>query len=61
VAAGDNPEYRDVVTVLRQIIQGLERFKDHTYSSLWHDDFEDELLENEIDEDDAIPFFTMKK
>jgi len=27
VSAGDNPEYRDVVTVLRQIRQGLERFK----------------------------------
>lgn len=27
VAAGNNPEYRDVVTVLRQIRQGLERYK----------------------------------
>ena len=27
VSAGDNPEYRDVVTVLRQVRQGLERFK----------------------------------
>src|ERR1051326_106460 len=27
VAAGNNPEYRDVLTVLRQIRQGLERYK----------------------------------
>jgi DNA repair exonuclease SbcCD ATPase subunit len=27
VPAGDNPQYRDVVIVLRQIRQGLERFK----------------------------------
>jgi len=27
VAAGNNPEYRDVVTVLRQFRQGLERYK----------------------------------
>lgn len=27
VSAGDNPEYRDFVTVLRQIRQGLDRFK----------------------------------
>jgi hypothetical protein len=35
VAAGDNPEYRDAVTVLRQIRQGLERFKatDFIFSS----------------------------
>lgn len=27
VAAGNNPEYRDALTVLRQIRQGLERYK----------------------------------
>jgi len=27
VAAGNNPEYREVLTVLRQIRQGLERYK----------------------------------
>ena len=53
VPAGDNPEYRDVLTVLRQITQGLQRFKVHnTY--LWEEDFEDELAEHSIDDDDAI-------
>jgi hypothetical protein len=27
VPAGDNPEYRDVIIVLRQLTQGLDRFK----------------------------------
>jgi len=27
VPAGDNPEYRDVIIVLRQLRQGLDRFK----------------------------------
>jgi hypothetical protein len=30
VAAGDNPEHRDVVVVLRQILQGLKRFEDYS-------------------------------
>ncbi len=29
VPAGDRPEHRDVVVVLRQIRQGLERYRDH--------------------------------
>jgi len=36
VPAGDNPEYRDVIIVLRQLMQGLNRFK---RSSLY--DYED--------------------
>lgn len=56
VAAGDNPEYRDIVTVLRQIGQALERFRTrHKY--LWDDDFDDELVENQIDDEDAVPFW----
>ncbi len=27
IAAGDNPQHRDVVLVLRQVMQGLDRFK----------------------------------
>jgi len=57
VPAGDNPEYRDVVTVLRQLLQGLQRFKRHDYKFLWSDDFEEELEDNELDEDDAKPLF----
>lgn len=61
VAAGDNPEYRDVVTILRQITQGLERFKERKGSYLWDGDFDDELMENTLDEEDATPFFTVKR
>ena len=57
IAAGDNPEYRDIITVLRQLNQGLERFKEHKSKYLWDEDFEDELLEHELDSDDATPFF----
>ena len=45
VPAGDNPEYRDVLTVLRQTLQGLQRYKVRN-SFLWSDDFEDELADN---------------
>ena|SRR5947207_216805 len=56
VAAGDNPEYRDVVTVLRQVNQGLERFRNRN-KYLWDDDFDDELTENQLDDTDAISFW----
>lgn len=32
VPAGDNPEYRDVIIVLRQLRQGLDRFKQIYFS-----------------------------
>ena len=57
VAAGDNPEYRDAVTVLRQITQALKRYREHRWKYFWDSDFDDELLENELDEEDARPFF----
>lgn len=52
VSAGDEPEYRDAVTVLRQIRQGLERFeaKDFVFTK----SFRDELLEYEIDDEEEL-------
>jgi hypothetical protein len=32
VPAGDNPEYRDVIMVLRQLKQGLKRFKEANFA-----------------------------
>ncbi|MDX6577824.1 MAG: hypothetical protein QOE96_3777 [Blastocatellia bacterium] len=52
VAAGDNPEYRDVVTVLRQVRQGLDRFE--AIDFVFTDSFDEELLENEIDEEEEL-------
>jgi hypothetical protein len=39
VPAGDNPEYRDVIIVLRQLRQGLNRFKQIYFSQ--HEDLSD--------------------
>jgi len=39
IPAGDNPEYRDVLTVLRQLRQGLSRFHEHN-SRLFEYEFE---------------------
>lgn len=52
VAAGDNPEYRDAVTVLRQVRQGLERFKKTDF--VFTKDFDEELLEHDIDADEDL-------
>jgi hypothetical protein len=52
VAAGDNPEYRDAVTVLRQIRQGLERFKAKDF--VFTKSFKDELSEYEIDHEEEL-------
>lgn len=52
VAAGDNPEYRDAVTVLRQIRQGLERFKGTNF--VFTKSFREELLEYEIDDEEEL-------
>jgi poly-D-alanine transfer protein DltD len=52
VAAGDNPEYRDTVTVLRQIRQGLERFENVDF--VFTGAFDEELLEHEIDDDEDL-------
>lgn len=52
VSAGDEPEYRDVVTVLRQIRQGLERFEANNF--VFTKDFENELSEYDIDEDEEL-------
>lgn len=51
-AAGDNPEYRDAVTVLRQIRQGLERFKAKEY--VFTLPFRNELSEYEVDDDEEL-------
>ncbi len=60
VAAGDNPEYRDVLTVLRQLKQGLKRFKEK-YRFLWRDSLKDELLEYDIQVDDVLDIFESKE
>lgn len=52
VAAGDNPEYRDAVTVLRQIRQGLERFKAKDF--VFTESFRKEVLEYEIDTEEEL-------
>jgi hypothetical protein len=52
VAAGDLPEYRDAVTVLRQIRQGLERFEEEDF--VFTESFRDELSEYEIDEEEQV-------
>jgi hypothetical protein len=52
VGAGDMPEYRDAVTVLRQIRQGLKRYEDKDF--IFTKAFEDELAEYEIDEDEEL-------
>ena len=49
VAAGDNPEYRDAVTVLRQARQGLERFKAKDF--VFTEPFRQEVVAYEIDDD----------
>ncbi len=49
VAAGDNPEYRDAVTVLRQVRQGLERFKANDF--IFTERFKAEIVECEIEDD----------
>jgi hypothetical protein len=54
VAAGDNPEYRDALTVLRQIRQGLDRFRKN--DQIFKRAFQDELDEWDFS---ALPdFFT---
>lgn len=43
-AAGDKPEYRDVIIVLRQLRQGVERFEtrnDFIFSSKFDDQLEE--------------------
>lgn len=55
VAAGDNPEYRDVVTVLRQLRQGLERFKATDY--VFTESFRREITEYELSDDEPDDFF----
>jgi hypothetical protein len=59
VSAGDNPEYRDVVTVLRQIKQGLERYKVKN-SFLFSHDFTVELNEHELEEEEPDDFFSVE-
>jgi poly-D-alanine transfer protein DltD len=60
VAAGDNPEYRDIVTVLRQIRQGLERFETNN-RYLFGRDFDSDLSEWEFDEEASDFFAGMNK
>ena len=51
VPAGDNPEYRDVIVVLRQLRQGLDRFqRGHLYPLEHLDDLVSELEILESDE-----------
>lgn len=56
VSAGDNPEYRDVVTVLRQIRQGLERFRSKN-SFIFGDSFNRELATWDFGDEKFDDFF----
>lgn len=56
VAAGDNPEYRDVLTVLRQLRQGLQRFE-NKYRFMWSFDPKDQLSELGVETDDVLDIF----
>lgn len=58
VSAGDNPEYRDAVTVLRQIRQGLERFKVNE-RFIFSDDFRVECKEYELQDEILEDYFLM--
>jgi poly-D-alanine transfer protein DltD len=59
VSAGDNPEYRDVVTVLRQIKQGLGRYKVKN-SFLFSHGFTLELKEHDLDQEEPSDFFSVE-
>lgn len=52
VSAGDNPEYRDFVTVLRQIRQGLDRFKSNN-RFIFNDAFRNECQLNDLEFEDV--------
>jgi len=60
IAAGDNPEYRDVLTVLRQLKQALNRFH-QKYSYIFNINFRDELGEYGIDPSDVLDIFEPEK
>jgi poly-D-alanine transfer protein DltD len=52
VSAGDNPEYRDFVTVLRQIRQGLDKFKSNN-RFIFNDAFRNECQLNDLEFEDV--------
>jgi poly-D-alanine transfer protein DltD len=54
VSAGDNPEYRDVVTVLRQIRQGLDRYK-LSNSFIFGDSFRKEVERHDLEDEKLEP------
>ena len=56
VSAGDNPEYRDVVTVLRQIRQGLDRYKVNN-SFIFSDSFRKIVEEYDLEDEELEDFF----
>jgi poly-D-alanine transfer protein DltD len=58
VSAGDNPQYRDFVTVLRQIRQGLERFKKSNF--IFTRSFSDEISTWDFDEEPGDFFKGMR-
>lgn len=58
VSAGDNPEYRDFITVLRQIRQGLERFKARSF--IFTKGFAEELSQWDFEEEPGDFFESMR-
>jgi hypothetical protein len=58
VSAGDNPQYRDFVTVLRQLRQGLDRFKKNNF--IFTTAFTNELSMWEFDEEPGDFFAGMR-
>jgi poly-D-alanine transfer protein DltD len=59
VSAGDNPEYRDAVTVLRQVRQGLDRYKAKN-SHLFSPTLNQELIEHELNDKIPDDFFSVE-
>jgi poly-D-alanine transfer protein DltD len=60
IPAGDNPEYRDIVTVLRQIRQGLQRFRTNSHY-IFSRDFDSDLAEWEFTEEPPDFFADINK
>jgi hypothetical protein len=48
------PEYRDAVTILRQVLQAMKRYAEGSSAYLWSPQFEAQLEAAGIGEDDAV-------
>ncbi len=51
------PQYRDVVIILRQLLQAIDRFREGRGAYLWTDEFDRMCLAAGVDEDEVPDFF----